>query len=147
MRKYLGIEFGSTRIKGVLIDDSHHIIASGEFVWENSLANGVWTYPLSEAKTGLRECFADLKRNYEESFGEKLTHIDSMGISGMMHGYLVFDKDGNQLAEFRTWRNTITGPAAEKLTERTFFTNLGTSPSCSMVTTSFFFIPWLTPLM
>lgn len=35
----------------------------------------------------------------------------------MMHGYLPFDKDGNQLAAFRTWRNTITGEAAAKLTQ------------------------------
>lgn len=44
----LGIEFGSTRIKAVLIDDKHAPIASGAHDWENRLENGIWTYSLDE---------------------------------------------------------------------------------------------------
>ena len=112
----LGIEFGSTRIKAVLLDESHTPIASGSFTWENQLVNGVWTYGLDYATEGLQSCFADLKRDFEDKFSQKLTSVGAIGISGMMHGYLPFDKDGHQLAEFRTWRNTMTGEAAEKLT-------------------------------
>lgn len=111
----LGIEFGSTRIKSVLIDLNGNPLASGSFDWENSYKNGVWTYSLDEVFEGLRASFAALKRNVLEKYDVTLTTAGSMGISGMMHGYLAFDKGGNQLAEFRTWRNTITAEAAEKL--------------------------------
>ena len=113
----LGIELGSTRIKGVLIDENHNVIASGSHGWENSLVDGVWSYELSDAVAGVQACFADLKADAEGKFGQKLTRVAAIGVSGMMHGYLAFDKDDNQLAPFRTWRNTITGPAAHTLTE------------------------------
>lgn len=116
-KTFLGIELGSTRIKAVLIDDTYSPIATGSYTWENDLVDGVWTYPLEKAVTGVRSCYRELRENFESKFGQKLTTLGAIGISGMMHGYLVFDKDGNQLAPFRTWRNTITGPAAAELTE------------------------------
>ena len=112
----LGIELGSTRIKAVLIDENFIPIASGDFEWENQLVNGVWTYSMDAVHTGLRSCFAALKADVKEKYGLELTEVGAIGVSAMMHGYLPFDKDGRQLAEFRTWRNTITGEAAEKLT-------------------------------
>ncbi len=111
----LGIELGSTRIKGVLLDENNKPIASGSFDWENRLVNGVWTYSLDEVTTGIRQCYAGIKRDVREKFGETLKTVGAIGISGMMHGYLVFDKELNLLTDFRTWRNTITGEAAEKL--------------------------------
>lgn len=111
----LGIEFGSTRIKSVLVDLNGNPLASGSFDWENSYKNGVWTYSLDEVFEGLRASFAALKKSVYDKYGVKLETVGSMGISGMMHGYLAFDKNGAQLAEFRTWRNTITAEAAEKL--------------------------------
>ena len=113
----LGIELGSTRIKGVLIDENHKVIASGSYGWENDLQGGVWTYKLEDAVKGVQTCFAELKADAEKKFGQPLTKVAAIGISGMMHGYLVFDKLGRQIAPFRTWRNTITGPAAAELTE------------------------------
>ncbi|MBQ5985781.1 MAG: FGGY-family carbohydrate kinase [Clostridia bacterium] len=112
----LGIELGSTRIKAVLIDEQHKPIAQGDFTWENQLKDGVWTYPMELVHTGVQTCFANLKADVKAKFGEELTTVGALGVSAMMHGYLPFDKDGKQLAEFRTWRNTITGEAAEKLT-------------------------------
>ena len=114
----LGIELGSTRIKAVLIDENHLPIASGSYAWENKLENGVWTYDLADAVKGGRACYADLRQDVEKKFGAPLTRVAAMGISGMMHGYLAFDEDGNQLAPFRTWRNTITAAAAAELTEK-----------------------------
>ena len=114
---FLGIELGSTRIKAVLIDENHNPIASGSFSWENDLVDGVWVYPLEKALAGIRTCYADLRKDVEAKFGEPLTRVAAMGISGMMHGYLVLDKEGTQIAPFRTWRNTITAPAAAALTE------------------------------
>ena len=113
----LGLEFGSTRIKAVLIDDRHNPIASGSHEWENQLVDGIWTYSMEAIHQGLQACFSDLKRDVKEKFGQPLTTVGAMGISGMMHGYLPFDKDGSPLAGFRTWRNTITGPAAAELTQ------------------------------
>ena len=113
----LGIELGSTRIKAVLIDGDHIPIASGDHEWENRLVDGVWTYSMEDIHTGLRACFADLKRDVREKFGVRLTTVGAIGVSAMMHGYLPFDRDMRQLAEFRTWRNTITGQAAAELTE------------------------------
>ena len=114
----LGIEFGSTKIKAVLIDRDHAPIASGGYDWENQLVDGIWTYSLEDVHKGMQACYADLARNVREKYGQELTEVGAIGISGMMHGYLPFDRDGNQLTAFRTWRNTITGQAAEELTER-----------------------------
>lgn len=113
----LGIELGSTRIKAVLIDRNHLPIAQGDYEWENQLINGVWTYSMDMIHHGIRTCFASLRADVHEKFGVNITTVGAIGVSAMMHGYLPFDKDGNQLAEFRTWRNTITGEAAGKLTD------------------------------
>ena len=113
----LGIEFGSTRIKGILIDESHQVIASGSHEWENELRDGIWTYSTDAILTGLQACYADLKKNVETSYGIKLQKLGGLGISAMMHGYLPFDDQMRLLVPFRTWRNTITGEAARKLTD------------------------------
>ena len=111
----LGIELGSTRIKAVLIDEQHVPIASGDHVWENRLVNGIWTYMMEDIHTGLQDCFANLMRDVREKLGCELKTVGAIGVSAMMHGYLPFDKDGRQLCEFRTWRNTITSEAASEL--------------------------------
>ena len=113
----LGIELGSTRIKGVLIDENHNPVASGSFSWENRLENGVWTYRLEDAVAGIRACYSDLRRDVEKKFGQPLRRVAAIGISGMMHGYLVLDREGKQIAPFRTWRNTITAEASKELME------------------------------
>ena len=115
--KTLGIELGSTRIKAVLIGDGYTTLASGSADWENRLEEGVWTYHLEDVWQGLQKVFRELAADYQKRHGTPLTNIDAIGISGMMHGYLPFDKNGKQLAPFRTWRNTITEEAAKKLTE------------------------------
>ena len=112
----LGLELGSTRIKAVLIDQNHLPIAQGSHEWENRLVNGVWTYTWEDIRQGIQACYADLKRDVKEKYGETLRRVGAIGISGMMHGYLPLDKDGEPLTEFRTWRNTMTGPAAAELT-------------------------------
>ena len=117
----LGIEFGSTRIKGVMIDDKGEVIASGSYEWENSLINGIWTYSLSEVLKGLQGCYRDLADHVKEEYGAELTGFKAIGISAMMHGYLPFDENGNQLAEFRTWRNTITEEACGILSKEFHF--------------------------
>ena len=111
----LGIELGSTRIKAVLIDNDHRPVASGDHEWENQLVDGIWTYSSDMITNGLQACFASLKADVLKKYGEKLTTVGGIGISAMMHGYLPFDKDGGQLAGFRTWRNTITGQAASHI--------------------------------
>ncbi len=115
-RTALGIEFGSTRIKAVLVGSDYSPIASGSHDWENKLVNGVWTYDLSSVWEGVQDAYKKLCEDVSSSYDTTLTKIGSIGFSAMMHGYLVFDKDGNQLAEFRTWRNTMTADAADKLT-------------------------------
>ena len=116
-RAVLGIELGSTRIKAVLIGADHAPIASGDHTWENRLENGVWTYHLTDVWAGIQDAYAHLVKDVQEKYGAKLTKLAGFGVSAMMHGYLPFDKDGKQLAAFRTWRNTMTGPAAAELTE------------------------------
>ena len=115
-RAVLGLELGSTRIKAVLIGEDHRPIASGDYAWENRLENGVWTYDLEEVVKGVRACYRALADDAERKFGVRPRRLAAMGISGMMHGYLVFGRGGELLTPFRTWRNTITGPAAEELT-------------------------------
>ena len=95
----------------------HLPISSGSFAWENRLIDGVWTYAQEEAEAGLQACFATLKSDFERNFGRKLRTVGAIGISGMMHDYLPFDREGRQLAAFRTWRNTMTGEAAARLSE------------------------------
>jgi len=113
----LGIEFGSTRIKAVLIDAQYVPIAAGSHDWENRLEDGVWTYHLDDVWAGLQDCFSKLALDVKNRYDLTLSSVGAIGISAMMHGYLAFDKDGNQLAPFRTWRNTITEKAACLLTE------------------------------
>ncbi|MBO4507983.1 MAG: ATPase [Spirochaetaceae bacterium] len=113
----LGIEFGSTRIKAVLINSKNIPIASGAFDWENSLKDGIWTYSLEEIHNGLATCYANMKQDVKEKYGVTLKKLKALGISAMMHGYLAFDKNGTLLVPFRTWRNTITGKASEELSK------------------------------
>ncbi len=119
--KMLGIELGSSRIKAVLINEKGDVLASGAHDWENSLVDNYWTYSLENVWKGIQDAFAKVSTEYKEKTGELLTTVDAMGVSAMMHGYLPFDKDGKQLAAFRTWRNTNTVKAAEILTDKLQF--------------------------
>lgn len=116
-KTYLGMELGSTRIKAVLIGEDYVPLASGSHDWENRLVDNIWTYSLEDIWTGIQDCYQNLAEDVEKQYGEKLCTVGSMGFSAMMHGYMVFDKAGEILVPFRTWRNTITGEASEKLTE------------------------------
>ena len=113
----LGIELGSTRIKAVLIDEAHNPIASGGFEWENQLVNGIWTYDLDEAWKGIQNCYQDLKEDVQNKYGVSLKKVASIGISGMMHGYIPFNGKDELLVPFRTWRNTMTEDAVKELSE------------------------------
>ncbi|MDF7669097.1 FGGY-family carbohydrate kinase [Lactobacillus sp. ESL0703] len=112
----LGIEFGSTQIKAVLIDGQFNPIATGTFQWENSLKDGIWTYTDEEIWSGLRASYKQLAANVSSKYHVKIEKINAIGISAMMHGYLAFDQKDQLLVPFRTWRNTITGDAANELT-------------------------------
>lgn len=116
-KTYLGIEFGSTRIKAVLIDDTFTPIASGSHSWENRFENGVWTYSLYDIIGGMQDCYASLVKDVKEKYGIVPETYGAMGISGMMHGYMAFDESETLLVPFRTWRNTITEQAASELSE------------------------------
>ena len=113
----LGIEFGSTRIKSVLIGPDHTILASGSHEWENELLDGVWTYSEKSIVEGLQASYADLKQAVEAQYGLHLNVLGGLGLSAMMHGYLPFDQEMRLLVPFRTWRNTMTGPASKELTD------------------------------
>ena len=115
-RTALGIEFGSTRIKAVLIDENHEVLAIGNHDWENQLVNNIWTYSLDAIWNGLQDCYQDLAAHVKKQYGMEIRTLGSIGFSAMMHGYMAFDKDGELLVPFRTWRNTITQEASEKLT-------------------------------
>lgn len=117
LKTYLGIEFGSTRIKAILVDEDSKVVASGAHDWENRLENGIWTYSLEDITLGLQDAYRTLAEDYKAKYGETLTKIGGMGFSAMMHGYMAFDKEGKLLVPFRTWRNTITGEASAKLSE------------------------------
>ena len=116
-KAYLGIEFGSTRIKAVVCDAEGEVLAMGGFGWENSLKDGIWTYSEEEIFAGLKACYSDMAKDISEKYGITVKRFAGIGISAMMHGYLAFDSGKNLLVPFRTWRNTITGEAAEKLTK------------------------------
>ena len=113
----LGIEFGSTRIKAVLIDTDNKPIAQGSHEWENQLVDGLWTYSIADILAGMQDCYADLRKDVKAQYGVELTRLAAIGISAMMHGYMAFDSKGEILVPFRTWRNTNTGEAAAKLSE------------------------------
>lgn len=118
----LGIEFGSTNIKAVLIDETHAVIASGSHNWENQLLDGkIWSYSLDMIWEGLQDCYKKMTEDVMNKYGVKVEKLAALGFSGMMHGYMPFDKNGELLVPFRTWRNTITGEAASKLTKELNF--------------------------
>ena len=113
----LGIEFGSTRIKAVLIDQQNKPIAQGSHTWENQLVDGLWTYSLDAIWTGLQDCYSDLRKDVSRQYGIEIESLAAIGISAMMHGYMAFDAKDNLLVPFRTWRNTNTGKAASELSK------------------------------
>lgn len=113
----LGIEFGSTRIKAVLVDENNAPIASGAHDWENRLENGIWTYTLDDVWSGLQDCYQKMTEDVKKQYGVAVEKLGAIGFSAMMHGYLAFDRAGELLVPFRTWRNTITQQASEALTE------------------------------
>jgi len=117
MKIFLGIELGSTRIKAAAVDEHGKPLASGGFDWENRFENGVWTYSLDDVWCGIRKSYGELVEDYKMKTGSALPGLSGIGISAMMHGYLVLDKNDDQLTEFRTWRNTITEESAAILTE------------------------------
>lgn len=108
----LGIEFGSTRIKAVLIDERFETIASGSYEWENLLKDGYWTYNQEDIITGLQTAYREMKQDVEQKYGITLRTVGSIGFSAMMHGYVALDSAGELLVPFRTWRNATTGAAA-----------------------------------
>ena len=114
---FLGIEFGSTRIKSVLIDKNGTVLGIGIHDWENRFVDGIWTYPQDEILFGLSNCYASLKADIKDKFGITIKQIKYMGISAMMHGYMAFDKDMKLLAPFQTWRNSNTERSAKELSE------------------------------
>ncbi|HOJ99526.1 MAG TPA: FGGY-family carbohydrate kinase [Termitinemataceae bacterium] len=113
----VGIEFGSTRIKATLIAPDGTPLASGSYEWENKLVQGIWTYDEEEIWKGLASCYQSLAQQVQRLYGLPLQRLAALGFSGMMHGYMVFDREGKLLVPFRTWRNNITGEASKKLTE------------------------------
>ena len=113
----LGIEFGSTRIKAVLIDEDYNPIASGAHDWENRLENGIWTYSLDDIWTGLQDCYSKLVDDVKAQYGITLTKFAAIGFSAMMHGYMPFNKEGELMVPFRTWRNTLQEQASNELTK------------------------------
>ena len=113
----LGIEFGSTRIKAILIDEKSNPIAQGSHEWENQLVDGLWTYSIDAIWQGLQECYTDLRRDVKEQYDCEVENLAAIGFSAMMHGYMAFNKTGQILVPFRTWRNTNTAEAAAKLSE------------------------------
>ena len=112
----LGIEFGSTRIKASLIAPDTTPLASGSHAWENQLKDGVWTYDMEDVWKGLAACYASLVQDVRARYSLELKTVAAMGLSGMMHGYVVLDVEGKLLGPFRTWRNNITGKACAELT-------------------------------
>lgn len=117
-KTYLGMELGSTRIKAMLIGEDHLPIASGSHLWENRFEQNMWTYQLEDAWMGLQKSYGELAKQVQEEYGVTITSVGGIGFSGMMHGYLVFDKEEKQLVPFRTWRNTMTEQAADFLTQQ-----------------------------
>ena len=113
----VGIELGSTRIKAVMIDENHQPVATGSYDWENRLDGHIWTYDLEDIWKGLKASYANMAADVKEKYGTEIKSLAGIGFSAMMHGYMAFDKEGTLLVPFRTWRNTITGQAAEELTE------------------------------
>ena len=113
----LGIEFGSTNIKGVLVTEDFEVVASGKHRWENRLENNIWTYSEDDIWTGLRDCYAQLAKDVKDKYGAELKKIGAIGFSAMMHGYMVFNEAGDLLVPFRTWRNTMTEKAASELSK------------------------------
>ena len=123
MKKILGIELGSTRIKSILIDETGKPLASGVYEWANKLVGGYWSYDLDEIVKGIQASYSELVKD----LGQTITSLDGLGISAMMHGYLAFDKNDKPLVPFRTWRNTTTSHAAKELTELFGFNAYGTT--------------------
>ena len=101
MNYYLGIEFGSTRIKSVIINENFEMLSVSYYEWSNKLVDGYWSYSEQEIFEGLRLCCEKNLDTFEEKYGT-IPNISHIGISGMMHGYLVLGENDKLLTPFRT---------------------------------------------
>ena len=131
----VGIELGSTRIKSVMIDEAHNPIASGSHDWENKLVGNIWTYSLDDIWSGLQDSYHKMAEDVKEKYDAEIHSLAGIGFSAMMHGYMAFNEDNELLVPFRTWRNTITGPAAEQLT-KLFQYNIPKMEYCTSVSSN-----------
>ena len=113
----IGIEFGSTRIKAVMVSPDGKPVAEGGHTWENQYENGLWTYSLDMIWSGLQDAYQQLAKDVAEKYAAEIRTTSAIGFSAMMHGYMAFDKEDRLLVPFRTWRNTVTGQAAAELTK------------------------------
>lgn len=129
----LGIEFGSTRIKAVLVDKQHTPLASGSFDWENRLEDGIWTYHYQEIWDGLQACYADLTKDVERLYGVPLTKIGAMGVSAMMHGYMPFDENGDLLGAFPYMGAIPSRPSRRSFDRSVFFQHPSALEHCALV--------------
>uniref|UniRef100_UPI000AFE15EF FGGY family carbohydrate kinase n=1 Tax=Clostridium sp. NkU-1 TaxID=1095009 RepID=UPI000AFE15EF len=129
----LGIELGSTRIKAVLIDEDHNPIASGSHDWENQYVNGVWTYSIPDIWEGVRESYRKMAEEVKVRYGETLTTMGAICFSAMMHGYMAFDRKGELLVPFRTWRNTMAEEASKKADGAVFLSNSPAMEYCTSI--------------
>lgn len=113
----IGIEFGSTRIKAVLIGSGNQCLASGSHTWENKLQDGIWTYSKEDIISGLQSAYRSLSEDIKSKYDIHLEKTGAIGISAMMHGYIALDKNDELLTSFRTWRNNTTAQASKKLSK------------------------------
>ena len=111
----LGIELGSTRIKAVLVGDTCKPVARAILPGEPA---GKWhlDLPAGGSLAGVQAAYAALAADVRwPKCGQPLTSGVHWRFRLVMHGYLAFDAAGKLLVPF-TWRNTMTGAAAEELT-------------------------------
>ena len=90
---------------------------SGSHEWENQLVDNIWTYSLDAIWAGLQDAYAQMAADVKKQYDVEVEKLAGLGFSAMMHGYMVFDENDEILVPFRTWRNSITGPASEELTK------------------------------
>ena len=117
----LGLELGSRASKRCSLGRSMLCWPAVRTIGKNRLEHGYWTYAWMTYGRACRMHLPGWPGRFRERYGTPLHTVGAMGVSGMMHGYLPFARDGAQLAAFRTWRNTTTERAAALLTERFAF--------------------------
>lgn len=112
---YLGLDLGTSELKGLLLDREHRIVALARAPLTVSRLAPLWSEQApSQWWTALESVMATLCRGHAESLGA----VRAVGLSGQMHGAVAIDAAGEVLRPAILWNDGRSAAQCDELTAR-----------------------------